>query len=99
MRELRGIAAVHRRCVWWLSGQCHGGPTCTCRPDAGPVVDGQPVAADGPSTSGAEPPSAGDQVELTAETADPRAVSLCESRNHHACQPPDIRGLRTAESR
>jgi hypothetical protein len=23
---------VRARCVWWLSGQCKGGATCTCLP-------------------------------------------------------------------
>jgi len=32
MRELRGVAAVHRPCAWWLSGQCHGGADCRCVP-------------------------------------------------------------------
>lgn len=33
---------VRSRCVWWLSGQCKGGATCTClpwprQPDTGPA--------------------------------------------------------------
>ena len=32
MNDEQGSARVRRRCVWWLSGKCHGGQECLCLP-------------------------------------------------------------------
>jgi hypothetical protein len=32
MAEESSTGRMRGRCVWWLSGQCKGGATCTCLP-------------------------------------------------------------------
>jgi hypothetical protein len=43
MGQVSEIAKVHARCVWWLSGQCHGGEDCGCiQPEQPPASDDVP---------------------------------------------------------